>query len=123
MREKLLRNENGKQILLKDVKLQGVLQLFNDRLKKYYFVKSTHLLHSLEDEISGNGNREIYRDMKEGHYFFFRLYVFDVAITNNIDAEIEDLFNSLVNKYNAYITGYLRKDGIRRIQDINNKKI
>lgn len=114
LRERKVYLKDYEPIPLKDIKIVGVILLYNSTKKKYYIHKCDNVFSELDDLINGRGNPDVYCDYKHDS-FSWRVF------TNSIDGKeyesLNEIYKLLATKYNVYRTGYNRNDNVKRLRD------
>ena len=116
---KVYLKNNQDPILLKDIKISGVILLYNSTKKKYYIQKSNNVFEDLDNIRNGKGNKDIFRDY---YYDSFSWRVYTNCIDGKEYDSLNEIYDILATKYNVYRTGYNKNDNIKRLQDLKLSK-
>lgn len=85
----------------------GVYIIYNQTKDMYYVGQAERMFFRLNQHFTGHGNGDVYADYKYGDEFTIRI----VKLSESGYSDIDKLEKDLIEKYNAFETGYNRTRG------------
>lgn len=85
----------------------GVYIIYNQTKDMYYVGQAKRMFFRLNQHFTGHGNGDVYADYKYGDEFTIRI----VKLSESGYSDIDKLGKDLIEKYNAFETGYNRTRG------------
>ena len=87
----------------------GVYVIHNKTKDMYYVGQAKRLFFRLNQHFTGHGNGDVYADYKYGDNFTIQI----IKLSESGYSDLDKLEKDLINKYNAYGSGYNRTSGNR----------
>lgn len=87
----------------------GAYVIHNQTKNKYYVGQATRLLFRINQHFTGHGNGDVYADYKYGDDFAIKI----VKLSNSGYSDLDKLEKDLIEKYDAYNSGYNKTSGNR----------